>query len=53
MVSGKPYISVNNATTKAENMPRERQSWRLRGLKKLAANRMKNAELMSTSDHSP
>jgi len=53
MVSGKPYISVKSATTKAENMPSVRQSRRVFGLKKLAAKKMKNAELMSTRDHSP
>ena len=53
MVSGKPYISVNSATTKAENMPSVRQSCRLRGLKKLAANRIKKAELIATRTHSP
>ena len=53
MVRGKPYISVHRATTKAENMPKVRQSCLVRGLKKLTAKRMKNAELIAAKDHNP
>ncbi len=53
MVSGKPYISVNSASRKAENIPSVRQSRALRGLKKLKAKKMKMAELIATSDHRP
>ena len=53
MVSGKPYISVNSATRKAENAPNERQSRGDFGLKKLNANTMNISELIATSHHSP
>ena len=53
MVSGKPYISVNSATMKAENAPKLRQSRWVLGLKKLKAKMMKIAELMMTSDQRP
>ena len=53
MVSGKPYISTKSATMNAEKVPNVRQSRVVFGLKKLKANRMKIAELMITSDHSP
>ena len=53
MVSGKPYISVNSATMKAENAPNERQSRVVRGLVKLNAKMMKTSELTITSDHRP
>jgi len=53
MVSGKPYISANSATMKAENAPNERQSRVFSGLAKLNANAMNTTELRITSDHSP
>ena len=53
MVSGKPYISTNNATMNAEKPPNVRQSRLLFGLKKLNAKKRKMAELMRTSVHSP
>jgi len=53
MVSGKPYISVNRATRKALNAPKDRQSRFVCGLKKLNAKKMKMPELMITSDHNP
>src|SRR6266508_6691889 len=53
MVSGKPYISVNSATTNAEKAPIAFQSRRLRGWKKLVANRMKMTEFSTTRNHSP
>ena len=53
MVSGKPYISTNSATMNAEKLPNVRQSRLVFGLKKLKANRMKIAELMTERDHSP
>jgi hypothetical protein len=53
MVSGKPYISVNNAMMKALNAPKERQSRLVCGRPKLNAKKMKTAELMITSDHNP
>ena len=37
IVSGKPYISVNSATMKAENAPKERQSRPVFGLVKRPA----------------
>ncbi|MBP2311823.1 hypothetical protein [Azospirillum soli] len=53
MVSGKPYISVNSATMKALNAPKERQSRGDCGLPKLKAKMMKMAELRATSTHRP
>jgi hypothetical protein len=53
MVSGKPYISTNKATMKAENALNERQSRLVRGFVKLKAKIMNMSELMMTSDHSP
>ena len=53
MVSGKPYISVNSASTKAEKAPSERQSRFVCGFEKLKANRMNRAELMTTSIQRP
>ncbi len=53
MLSGKPYISANNATRKALNAPNDRQSRLVRGLKKLKANRMKTAELRMTNPQRP
>ncbi len=53
MVSGKPYISVNSATRKAENAPNERQSREVLGLVKLNAKMMNTRELITTSDQSP
>ena len=53
MVSGKPYISVKSATTKAENAPNERQSRPVRGLVKLKAKMMKTRELITTNAHRP
>src|SRR3972149_7997234 len=53
MVSGKPYISVNSATTKAEKAPKERQSRDVVGLVKLNANSMKMSALMMTKGQKP
>ena len=53
MVSGKPYISVNNATIKAENTPKLRQSVFDFGLTKLNAKKINIAELMMTNVQSP
>ncbi len=53
MVRGKPYISVNNATVKAANPPRERQSRDVLGCVKLKANIMNIRELMITKDQRP
>jgi hypothetical protein len=47
------YISTNNATMNAENVPKVRQSRVVFALKKLKANRMKTAALMITKDHRP
>ncbi len=53
MVNGKPYISVNNATMKAEYMPNERQSLFVCGLAKLNAKIINMVELIITNDQSP
>src|SRR6516162_9100319 len=53
MVSGKPYISTNNATMNAENALKERQSRFVCGFAKLKAKMIKTKELMMTSDHNP
>jgi len=52
-VSGKPYISANSATMKAENAPNERQSRALFGCAKLNAKMMNTSELTITSGHRP
>ena len=52
-MSGKPYISVNNATMKAEKAPMARQSRLVLGWKKLTAKMMKMAELIRTRNQSP
>jgi hypothetical protein len=44
---------VNSATRNALNAPNERQSRFVCGLKKVKAKKMKIAEFMKTSDHSP
>lgn len=48
MVSGKPYISVNSATMKAEKAPKERQSRAVPGLVKLKAKMMKTSQPVGT-----
>ena len=53
MVRGRPYISANRATMKAEKAPNERQSRLVFGLVKLKAKMIKIAELMTTNDQSP
>ena len=53
MVSGNPYISVNNATMKAENAPNERQSREVFGFVKLNAKIMKMSEFSMTSGQRP
>jgi len=53
MVSGKPYISVNKATRKAENAPKERQSRRVCGFVKLKANIMNTPALITTNGQRP
>ena len=53
IVSGKPYISVNSAITKALNAPKPRQSRDVCGLKKLNAKMMNTSELMNTRNHRP
>src|SRR6266508_345009 len=53
MVSGKPYISVNSATRKAENALNDRQSRLVRGFAKLKAKMMNTAELMTTRGQRP
>jgi len=53
MVSGKPYISTNRATIKAEKALKDRQSRFVCGFAKLNAKMMRIAELMITSDHNP
>jgi len=53
MVRGKPYISINKATIKAENAPKLRQSVFVWGLKKLNANMMNTVEFRMTSPHRP
>src|SRR3990172_3889937 len=53
MVSGNPYISVNNAMMKAENAPKLRQSRAVRGRLKLKAKMMKTAAFTTTSSQSP
>ena len=50
---GKPYISVNKATMKAENAPNDRQSREVFGFAKLKAKIMKISELMMTSGQRP
>ena len=53
MVSGKPYISVNIATTNAENPPKARQSSLVLGWTKLAAKTMNTKEFRATNHHKP
>jgi hypothetical protein len=53
MVSGKPYISTNKATTNAAKALKVLQSRAVFGLKKLNANMMNIAEFKITSDHKP
>jgi len=52
-VTGTPYISVNIATMKALNAPKERQSREDLGFVKLYAKMRKTNELIPTKDHSP
>ena len=47
-MSGKPYISVKRASTKAAKAPSDRQSRGVRGRAKLKAKKTKTAELMKT-----
>src|SRR5215471_1223064 len=49
MVSGKPYISVNSATMKAEKAPKDRQSRLAFGFVKLKAKMTNTAVSMITS----
>ena len=53
MVSWKPYISVNSATTKAAKAPKERQSRLVFGFVKLKAKITNTAVLMITSPQRP
>jgi hypothetical protein len=49
----KPYISVNKATVKALNVPSDRHSQRLFGLRYPRVKKMNIPALMATESHIP